>query len=162
MLRMCQRVIASVPRSSPAVIGCTRPRSVSIGLTSRRTRGDSRRHATYEIRNDLQRGSVKSDHDFTRVKRLSPTVGRITLDSANTHDALERTRSKPASRTLRSEMMHQQLDLPVRLGARERNVHVRRPEIPFIFRNFVFEDQMITKGVPRELAHDSVILMEIP
>ena len=110
----------------------------------------------------LRRESVKSDHDFTCMKRFSPSVGRIALDPANAHEAVKRTRSKPASRTLRSEVMHQQFDLPVRLCARERNVHVRRPEIPFIFRNFVFEDQVITKRIPRELAQHAVILMEIP
>ena len=43
----------------------------------------------------------------------------------------------------------------------ERNKQVRRAEISVVFRNFVFQDQMVSKSIPGQVTKQAVILMPI-
>ena len=58
-------------------------------------------------------------------------------------------------------MPHQAVDLPARLGIAQRHKEVRGAQISVVFRDLVFEDEVIAKSVPRQLAYQTVVLVKI-
>jgi len=62
---------------------------------------------------------------------------------------------------LRSEHATKDFNLPPTRPAIQRNKTIRRTKIPIVLWYFVFEDQMIAEGVPREVAEQPMILMQI-
>ena len=59
------------------------------------------------------------------------------------------------------EMLLEQRQLPLDDLRRERHEHVRPPQVAVELRDLVLEDQVVAEGVPRQLAGESVILVEV-
>ena len=58
-------------------------------------------------------------------------------------------------------MPHQVVDLLARLGIAQRHKEVRGAQVSVVFWDLVFEDEVIAKSVPRQLAHQTVVLVKI-
>ena len=64
---------------------------------------------------------------------------------------LKSVAGEPMLRGLSFEMSQEELGLPKAELLRERHKHIRRPKIPIILQNFVFQDQVIPKGIPSQV-----------
>ena len=62
---------------------------------------------------------------------------------------------------LAAERRLQVLDLPGAGASRQGDEAVGRAEVAIVFGNFVFQDQVITEGVPREIGNEAVVLVAI-
>ena len=58
-------------------------------------------------------------------------------------------------------MRGQQPALPLKLRLRHRHEEIRRTVVTIVFRNLVFEHDMIAKGVPRQIGKDTMVLMPV-
>src|SRR4051812_38567717 len=102
-----------------------------------------------------------SDANLVGVKRFRPLRPSAGLDSAQPHDRLERVRREPWFRELGAVATRKNTYLALGERAIDPHVSVRRHEPAVVFRHLVFEDQVPAKRVPRELAQDSMILMQV-
>jgi hypothetical protein len=85
----------------------------------------------------------------------------IALDSAEPQQSLEHAGIKPRLFPLRGKVRQQVLDFLASDGFGKRDKKVRGAEIAFVFCDFVFENQVIAKGVPSQLSKQAMILVQI-
>ena len=95
------------------------------------------------------------------VKASANRVGRNGLHPAQAHQPEERLAVEPVLAGLGREVLLEQRQLPLHDLRRERHEHVRPPEVAVELRDLVLEDQVVAEGVPRQLAGESVILVEV-
>src|SRR5262249_24868544 len=62
---------------------------------------------------------------------------------------------------LRLELFHQEIDLTGTRLFIELYKNIRRPQISVVFRNFVLQNHVITKGIPGEFANQPVVLVQV-
>src|SRR5690349_4370733 len=86
---------------------------------------------------------------------------RRALDSAKTHQSVERLRGEPALVALRAERFHEVIHFPLTHAFVERDEEIRTPEPSVVLRNLVLQHQMIAERVPGELGHHAMILVQI-
>ena len=87
--------------------------------------------------------------------------GRDRLEAAQAHQPGERVAIEPVLVRLAREvpLEERQLLLDDRLG--QRHEDVRRPEVAVDLRDLVLEDQVVAERVPRQLAREPVVLVEV-
>ena len=68
---------------------------------------------------------------------------------------------KPASSSLARKVVGDGFDLPLELCLRQWYEEIRIAEITVVFRNFVFEHEVIAKGVESKLGQQSMVLMSV-
>src|SRR5271157_1022490 len=90
-----------------------------------------------------------SQRDFVREERFCVTLRCSAFHTAQPRKPTKRLLIEPMPGLLTAEMPHQQVDLPLHHGFRHRHVEIRLPHVTVPFGNFVFQDQVITKCVPR-------------
>src|SRR6187399_1052963 len=90
---------------------------------------------------------------------LCKALTSVALHASHCHEPLESLRTEPATRCLRGEVLRQELDLACDLHTSQRNEGIRLAQIPFVFGNFVLEDAVVPKRIPRQLRHHTVVLM---
>ena len=73
----------------------------------------------------------------------------------------KRFRGKPVATVLGRKAIHQNADFCIDLFPSERDIGVWCAKIAFILRNLVFQDKVVSEGVPRQLIHNPVILVHI-
>ncbi len=100
-------------------------------------------------------------NDFPTVKRLGEAAFGVTFDGAEAEERLERAGGEPWLFALRGKVCEQMIDFLAGAVFRQRHEKVRRAEVAFVFRNFVFQNRVIAEGVPGELGDEAMVLMEI-
>src|SRR6185503_2237191 len=140
--------------------GGARARSARIGSTWTRMPIESRT-SWWVCRTASPDNHGSSEQHLAQVKGFRACFGRVALDAANAHQAVERVRSKPGSRRLRSKVLQDQFHLAIGHSARQRNEQIRSTEIAFVLGNFVLEHQVIPEGVPRQLGDQPVVLVNV-
>src|SRR6185503_3848775 len=87
---------------------------------------------------------------------------RVALHPAQPQHAGEQILLEPALGSLRGEVAHEVLDLAFPDALVERNERVRRAHVAVVLRYLVLEDEVVSEGVPRKLAADPVVLVQVP
>ena len=85
----------------------------------------------------------------------------MALQAAHTHEAEERLVGEPVLVALGGEVLVEQGDLALGLRIAQRHIQVGCAQVAVVFWNLVFQDQVIAKGVPGQLAREAMILMQI-
>ena len=107
------------------------------------------------------RSPSRSYHHLAAIERFRISVWRVGLDTPDAHDRKKGIFRKPLFAALCSEAIDNCPDLPEARRLVKMDEQVRRPEIPVIFGDFVFKNQMIPESVPREFRDHPMILMEV-
>jgi hypothetical protein len=104
---------------------------------------------------------LRLQHHFPTVKCLGVSARCVTLHSAQAHQGTKGFLSKPSLGLLRLERVHDVANLLFEELGLERHEDIRLAQITVIFRDFIFEDQVVTKGVPSQFRDQAVILMRV-
>src|SRR5258708_33465171 len=91
--------------------------------------------------------------DLSSVERLRYPLGRVTADAGQPGHREECLIGKPASSALAGKVSADRFDLPSKLYLGQWYEESGIAEIAVVFRNFVFEDKVITEGVVGEFGH---------
>jgi hypothetical protein len=62
---------------------------------------------------------------------------------------------------LAGELLHQRLNFPLHRRFAKRHENIRIPQIPFVFGDLVFEDDVIAEGVSGEFRHHAMVLVHV-
>src|SRR6266404_782302 len=99
--------------------------------------------------------------ELSTVKRFRVFLRRPGLDATDPHQRHEGVGGEPVLVPLALKAVHQQLDLLQACGLIQVHEHVGRPNVTVVFHDFVFEDQVIAVGVPRQFRHEAMVLVQI-
>src|ERR1700719_1958091 len=102
------------------------------------------------LRRSLISVVVGADLQFqlASIKSFGISAGRVALHPPQSHDREESLGFKPMLPVLRFKGLHEVFDLFLTDLFSEGYKDVRLSHVTVIFRNFVFENQMIAKRVP--------------
>src|SRR5438067_1622191 len=95
------------------------------------------------------------------MKAFCEACGRSGLYSAQPHQTLEQIFRKPLLASLTPKIPHQPPYFLAAYGLRKRNKNVRRSKVRIVFRNLIFQNEMITESIPRELTKQPMVLVEV-
>src|SRR5438128_7104145 len=95
------------------------------------------------------------------MKRLSVALGRVALDAPDGHERAEGFGTEPSPRRLGRKVGVEVLDLLLSLRPRQRNIEVRVSQIAFVFWYLVFQNQVVSVGVPGQLRDREVVLVHV-
>ena len=102
-----------------------------------------------------------SENQLPTVKSFGKPRWGSGFNSTQPQQAVEKVLGKPLFASLRAEVAHQKFHLPATNRATQRDKEVRGAQVGIVFRDFVFQDQVVPKGVPSQLIDHSVILMRV-
>src|SRR4029453_6685298 len=105
--------------------------------------------------------AARLDHDFSTVEAFSVLPGCFRLDSSNSQKRQECVRGEPVFLPLGLEAVHYHADLFLADGIVEMNEEIGTSQIAVVFQDFIFQDELIPVGVPRQLGDQAMVLMEI-
>jgi hypothetical protein len=92
-----------------------------------------------------------SEHDFPHVKRLGHSFRGIASDAAQPGHCDKCLIFEPTSSSLAHKMVRDRVNLPLQLCSRQSYEEIGVTKITVVFRNFVFEHEVIAKGVESKL-----------
>src|SRR5262245_44346832 len=104
---------------------------------------------------------VSRANNLTAIKGFGVFFRRIRLNTAQPENCAECLFRKPLMRALALKMLHQIFYFSSTYFLIEMNEQIRTSKAPIVLDDFIFEDQMIPKGVPRQFRNQPMILMEI-
>ena len=110
---------------------------------------------------DPHRVDAPSQRELAAVERLRVPARRARLGPAQAHEPEEELLVEPVLFALARERLSQQARLLACELLRHRDEDVRRAEVAVVLRDLVLEDQVVAPGVPRQLAHEAVILVQV-
>src|SRR5262249_55329259 len=99
--------------------------------------------------------------DLPTVKRFRIPRGGFGLDPANPQERQERIRCEPVLVLLTLEALHEHGDLLLTGRLVEMHEDIRGAQVAVVLQNLVLEDHLVTKGVPRHLRHEPMILVKV-
>src|SRR5438874_8282542 len=102
-----------------------------------------------------------SKERFSTAKGLGVTARLGRLGAPQPHQTVKQFLREPPFVLLRGKVPHQALYFLACVGFAQRHEEIRRAQISVVFRDFVFEDEVIAKSVPRQLAYQTVVLVKI-
>src|SRR5262249_20334699 len=105
--------------------------------------------------------SLYSQDQLAAVEGLGVTAGSVALHPSQSHQREECALAKPRFGVLGREGIHDITDLLVVHVRLEWHEQARPAHVAVVFRNLVFEDEMISKCVPGEFRDQPVVLMRI-
>lgn len=100
-------------------------------------------------------------HQLSAVEGFCIAARSIALHPPKPHQGTECLVLEPPLAPLRLERLHDVTDLPLANLLRQRNEDAWSSQIAVIFRNLVFQNQMIPKGIPGQFRDEPVILMGV-
>ena len=103
----------------------------------------------------------KPQGDLRRVEGLREACRRTGLRASEPHEPEEEVFGEPVLVPLRREMRPQEGDLTARQLLVDGDESVRRAQIAVVLRHLVFENQVVAKRVPGQLARNPVVLMVV-
>lgn len=83
------------------------------------------------------------------------------FDATQPQQAVEKILGEPLFASLRAEVAHQVFHLLATNRLTQRDEEVRRAQVCIVFRDFIFQDQVVPKSVPGQIAHHAVVLVQI-
>src|SRR5256885_6827992 len=106
-------------------------------------------------------GASGIEEGLVGIKRLSITLARPRLDTAQSEQPVEGIRRKPALGPLGGEHREEVADLGAARGPRQRDVQVGAAEVAVVFRHFVLQHQVVAERVPGQVGYDAMVLVAI-
>lgn len=94
-------------------------------------------------------------------ERLSETLGRPAFHASQTCESTKRLGIEPIFGALCTEVLFQQLDLPVESCRSDRYVQIRAPNVAVPLWYLILENEVIAERVPGELGHLAMVLMSV-
>src|SRR3989442_6610050 len=115
------------------------------------------------VRPDLRwnRRSRPLEACLSAVEPLREALGGGALHTPDPGHRPKEVGGEPRLRRLGREMSYQQIELALEARRCKGGEEVRRPEVAVVFRDLVFEDEMIAPRVPRQVGDEPVILMAV-
>jgi hypothetical protein len=104
---------------------------------------------------------VDSQYQLPGVKSLSETAGRIAFHSAHAHQPKKSLRIEPALASLRLKGFHKETDFVFVDVFFEGHEEIWLAQIAIVFRDFIFQDQVVAERVPRQFRNESMILVRV-
>src|ERR1700730_4436649 len=104
---------------------------------------------------------VSAQPDLVPEERFRITLRRPAFHPAQPRESKKSLLVEPMPRLLGAEMLHQQLDLLFHHRLRHRDIDIRLAHVTVPFRNFIFQDQVIAKCVPRMPCDFAMVLMSV-
>jgi hypothetical protein len=101
------------------------------------------------------------ENQLVRLERLGHAFGRAASDAAQPGQRQERVVREPAASVLAGEALADDRHLLRDLSLQQRNEEVGICEIAFVFRDLVFEDEVVAEGVVGELGYEPVVLVRV-
>ena len=95
------------------------------------------------------------------MKTLRKSAQSIGLDATKPLERQKSIRGKPVLRSLRSKRLADVLRLSLAGLAIQSYEKIRRPQIAIVLWDFVFQDEVATKCIPRQLADHPMILVKV-
>src|SRR5690349_22416320 len=105
--------------------------------------------------------SARSDDDFSTMECLGEARRGVALDAAEPQQRAERVFGEPALRALRPVGGQQEAGLAPCLRGSHGRVNIRLAQAAVVLRNLVFENRMVAKRVPGQLARDAMVLVQV-
>src|SRR4029434_6486030 len=101
------------------------------------------------------------DDELAAVEGFGMAAGCVALHSTHAQEGPEEILREPALAGLAWEAGKDHLDFPPTERVVERYEDIRRPEVAVVLGDLVFENELVSEGVPRELGDQPVVLMEV-
>jgi hypothetical protein len=95
------------------------------------------------------------------VEGLGVVARAVAFHAAKAHQAQKRFAFEPMFGTLRGEGLKKKVDFVFVQGRVERHKNVGAAQVAIVLGNFVFENEVIAKGVPGKFAEQAMVLMSI-
>ena len=105
--------------------------------------------------------SGRLQHDLSAIEALGVFPRRPRLHTTEPQQRPEEVRRKPIFISLSLKMGHEQADLFLAGRVVQVNEEIGGTHIAVPLRDFIFEDEVIPEGIPGQLRHDPMILVEI-
>src|ERR1700738_2946350 len=102
-----------------------------------------------------------SQHRFAAVESFGITAWSIALHSSQPHKRKKCFLLKPAFAMLRLKCIHNAMNFLLAGLYLKRNEHAGLSQGSVIFRNLVFQNQMISERMPSQFGNQAVILMRV-
>src|SRR5579863_1459697 len=106
--------------------------------------------------------SFNSEDELTAVERLSVPAGSIAFHPAQSEKCEKSVLLEPMLATLGRESIHQIANLLLNDLGFKWHKDAGSSHVPVVLRNFILEDQVVSKRVPGELCQQPVVLMCVP
>src|SRR5680860_1868647 len=104
---------------------------------------------------------TKPKYELAPMKCFREFRGRLTFDASYAHEAPKSVAVVPVLVVLAVEVMCQVVELSINDLFRQRDVHVWRPQVPFVLRDLVLEQDVVTPRVPGKPGDGLVVLVPI-
>ena len=106
-------------------------------------------------------GRFSPEAEFPPEKSLGIVFSRPTFHASQPGQSTKYLRIEPLLGTLRAEMLNQKVDFALQHSCSHRHVDIGSAYVSIPLRNFVFENAVIAKSIPRQTADKTMILMGI-
>src|SRR6266536_3390593 len=103
----------------------------------------------------------RAPNQLSGVKPLGVPARGVGFHPTDPHQRAKEVVGEPPSVTLGCELVEQQIDLPPNDLVVEMDEEIRGADVTVVLRHFVLDDQMVAERVPRQLADQTVVLMEV-
>lgn len=101
------------------------------------------------------------ERQFTAIESFGILFRNVRFDSAQAQQRAEGLFLKPVLAFLRLEAAQDEVNLLTAERFREANKEIGRTQVAIVFRNLVFQNQMVPETVPGQLADQAMILVQV-
>src|ERR1039457_3621456 len=105
--------------------------------------------------------SSNSQHQLAAVESFGVAAGSIAFHPAQPHEGKKRVLLKPGFGILGLEGIHDVTDLLLAHFRLERHEHARLSQVTVVFRNLVFQNQMVPKCIPGQFRDQTMVLVRV-
>src|SRR5439155_14834461 len=146
--------------SSPTT-SCPAPRSTGTSTAPMYPRCPVTTILTGRSRPAGPRGASPAEDGLPGVEGFRVAARRVRLHPPQAHEAEERVLGEPPLLPLRPVRPDERLHLPASHLFGEVQECPGRAEVPVVLRDLELEDQVVPEGVPGQLAHEAVVLVQV-
>jgi hypothetical protein len=107
-------------------------------------------------------GALRSwNEKLTGIKSFGVFLRRPGLHSSYSKDGKKHVFGKPMLFRLTAEPFQKDTDFFPAYSIAQANIVIRRTEITVVFRDFVFQNEMAPKCIPRQIRYQAMVLMKV-